>query len=83
MSFQNFKSDSFCVGGRHRSATTKLFGDITSKCSKVLFGYCSIYSRKNSLTVSDNTIEAEGLVVFSKNWEIVLVKLARKKQLLY
>ena len=33
MSFQIFKSDSYCVGGRHRSATTKLHGDITSKGS--------------------------------------------------
>ena len=35
MSFQKFKSDSYCVGGRHRSATVKIYGDITSKGSKV------------------------------------------------
>ena len=42
MSFQRFKSDSYCVGGRHRSATTNIYGDITSKGSKVLIGYSSI-----------------------------------------
>ena len=67
MSFQNNKSDSFCVGGRHRSATTKIYGDITSKGSKVLIGYCSICNRKKSITVSDNTIQAEGLADFFKS----------------
>ena len=38
MSFQNFKTDGYCVGGRHRSATSKSYGDITSKGSKVLIG---------------------------------------------
>ena len=47
MSFQKFKTNSYCVGDRHRSATRKNCGDITSKGSKVLFGYCSIYNRKN------------------------------------
>ena len=57
MSFQKFKNDSYCVGGRHRSATTKIYDDITSKGSKVLIGYCSICNRKKSMTVSDNTIK--------------------------
>ena len=38
MSSQKVKSDSFCVGGRHRSATTKIYGNITSKISKALIG---------------------------------------------
>ena len=67
MSFNKFKSDSYCVGGRHRSATIKIYGDITSKGSKVLIGYCSICERKKSMTVSDNTIKAEGLGSFFKN----------------
>ena len=67
MSFNKFKSDSYCVGGRHRSATVKTFGDITSKGAKVLIGYCSICNRKKSMTVSDNTIKAEGLGDFFKN----------------
>ena len=46
MSFQKFKTDSYCVGGRHRSATKSIHGDITSKVSKMLIGYCSVCSRK-------------------------------------
>ena len=42
MSFQKNESDSYCVGGTHRSATTKTYGDIISKDSKVLIGYCSV-----------------------------------------
>ena len=67
MSFQKFKTNSYCVGGRHRSATTKIYGDIISKGSKVLIGYCSICNRKKSMTVSDITIQAEGLGDFFKN----------------
>ena len=67
MSFQKFKKDSYCVGGRHRSATVKIDGDITRKGSKVLIGFCSKCQRKKSMTVSDNTIEAEGLGDFFKN----------------
>ena len=44
MSFQKVKNDSYSVRGRHRSATTKTYGDLTSK---VLIGYCSICNRKN------------------------------------
>ena len=67
MSFQKFKSDSYCVGGTHRSATVKIYGDITNEGSKVLIGFCSKCQRKKSMTVSDNTIEAEGLSDFFKN----------------
>ena len=66
MSCQKLKTDSFCVGGRHRSATTKTYGDVTTKGSKVLIG-CSICKRNKSMTVSDNTIQAEGLSDFFKN----------------
>ena len=57
MSFQKFKCDSCSIGGRHRSATTKSYGDITSNGNKVLNGYCSMCNRKNLLTVYDRTIE--------------------------
>ena len=67
MSFQKFKSHSYCVGGRRRSSTVKIYGDITSKGSKVLFGFCSECKRKKAMTVSDNTIQAEGLGDFFKN----------------
>ena len=67
MSFQKFETDSYCVGGRHRSATIKIYGDITSNGSKLLIGYCSVCNRKKSMTVSNNTIKAEGLGSFFKN----------------
>ena len=70
MSFQRVRSVSYCVGGRHRSATKNIHGDITnitSTASKVLIDFCSICNRKNSMTVSDNTIPAEGLCEFFKN----------------
>ena len=78
MSFLKFKSDSYCVGGRHRSATIKIYGDITSKVSKVLFGFCSVCNRKKSMTVSDNTIKAEGLVVIFKNLGKISAKAGKK-----
>ena len=43
-----------------------IYGDITSKGSKVLYGHCSICNRRKSMTVSDNTIVAEGLADFFK-----------------
>ena len=78
MSFQKFKTDSYCVGGRHRSATVKIYGDITSKGSKVLIGYCSVCNRKKSMTVSDNTIKAEGLGSFFKNLGKISSKAGKK-----
>ena len=78
MSFQKFKSDSYCVGGRHRSATIKIYGDITSKGSKVLIGYCSICNRKKSMTVSDKTIKAKGLGSFFKNLGKISAKAGKK-----
>ena len=29
MGLQKYKTNSYCVGGRHRSATTNIVGDIT------------------------------------------------------
>ena len=54
MTFNRFKRNSYCVGGRHIFATKIIYGDITSRGSKVLIGYCSIYNRRKSMTVSDN-----------------------------
>ena len=67
MSLQNFKSDSYCVGGKHRSATTKIYGGITSKGGKVLIGFCSICNRKKIMAVSHNTMQAGGIGDFFKN----------------
>ena len=78
MSFQKFETDSYCVGGRHRSATKNIYGNITSKGSKVLIGYCSICNRKKSMTVSDNTIKAEGLGNFFKSLGKISAKSDKK-----
>ena len=67
MTFNKFKTDSYCVGGRHRSATKNIYGDITSRGSKILIGNCSVCNRKKSMIVSDDTKKAEGLGDFSKN----------------
>ena len=58
------ESDSYCAEEGHRSATTKIYGNITSKDNQVLIGYCSICNRKKSMTVSDKTATAERLGCF-------------------
>ena len=78
MTFQKFQTDSYCVGGRHRSATVKIYGDITPKGSKVLIGYCSVCNRKKSMIVTDNTIKAEGLSSFFKNLGKISAKAGKK-----
>ena len=65
-SSQKFQSDSYCVGGRHKSGTTNIVGEIrnikkTSKEIKLLIGKCVICNIKKSMIVSDNVIQAEGL----------------------
>ena len=52
MSFQKIKKNSYCVGGRHRSATKNIYGDITSKVSEILIDISSYCNRKKSMTVS-------------------------------
>ena len=71
-SSQKFQSDSYCVGGRHKSGTTNIVGEIrnnkkTGKEIKLLVGKCVICNRKKSMIVSDNVIQAEGLGDFFKN----------------
>ena len=66
MSFNKFKNNSYCVGGKHYSATTNNRGDITQNKKtgatvKLLRGTCSTCKRNESLIVSDQTIQAEGL----------------------
>ena len=72
MSFQRFKSDSYCVGGRHKSATKNIVGDVTinkktGKQVKFLVGKCVVCDRKKTMIVSDNVIQAEDLGDFFKN----------------
>ena len=74
MSFNKFESDSYCVGGRHRSSTTKVYGNITSEVNKVPIGYLSNCERQKSITVSDITRKPEGLGSFLTTWERFLLK---------
>ena len=53
MSFQKFKRDSYCVGGKHYSGTKNISGDITinkktGKEVKLLIGKCVICDRKKN-----------------------------------
>ena len=79
MSFQKFKSQGYCVGGRHHSSTSNITGDITinkktGKEVKLLVGKCAICNRKKTMIVSDNVIQAEGLGDFSRIWGRFLQK---------
>ena len=72
MNSQKFKPDSYCVGGKHRSGTKNISGEITinkktGREIKLLVGKCMVCNRKKSMIVSDNTIEAEGLGDLFKN----------------
>ena len=78
MTLQKFICDSYCVGGRHRSATVKIYGDITSKVSKIVIGYSLVCIRKKSTTVSDDTIKAEGLGSIFKNFGKISAKAGKK-----
>ena len=72
MNSQKFKTNSYCVGGKHHSGTKNITGEKTTnkktgKEIKLLVGKCVICDRKKSMIVSDNTIQAEGLGDFFKN----------------
>ena len=72
MSFNKFKTDSYCVGGRHKCGTKNIVGEITinkktGKEVKSLVGKCMICDRRKTMIVSDNVIQAEGLGDFFEN----------------
>ena len=51
MSSRKFKTDSYCVGGQHRSGTKNIVGNITNnkktgKEVKLLVGKCVVCNRK-------------------------------------
>ena len=83
MSFQKFKSDSYCVGGRHKSGTKNIVGEITynkksGKEIKLLVGKCLICDKRKSMIVSDNVIQAERLSSFFKNLGKISAKAGKK-----
>ena len=62
-----FKTNSYCVGGRHYSGTNNISGATNSKGTKMLRGSYTKCRRNKSMTVSEATIEAEGLKDFFKS----------------
>ena len=72
MNSHKFENNSYCVGGKHRSGTKSITGEITvnkktGREIKFLVGKCVVCNRKKSMIVSDKTIQAEGLGNFFKN----------------
>ena len=59
--FNKFKTNSYCVGGRHYSGTDNVRWVVSAKGTKMLKGFCATCRRNKSMTVSDATMEAEGL----------------------
>ena len=83
MSFQKFKTNSYCVGQKHYFGKKNFIGEITHNKKtgreiKLLVGQCSICNRKKSMIVSDNTIQAEGLGSFFKNLGKISAKASKK-----
>ena len=85
MSFQKFKTISYCVRQKHYSGTKNIAGEITidkktGREIKLLVGQCSICKRKKSMIVSDNTVKAESVGDFGnlgKNGLNVSKKMAK------
>ena len=82
MNSQKFENNSYCVGGKHRSGTKNITGEITvnkktGREIKLLVGKCVVCNRKKSVIVSDNTVQAEGLGDFFKNLGKVSSKAAK------
>ena len=73
-----FKTNSYYVGGRHYSGTDNIRGFITSKGTKMLKGNCVKCKRIKSMTVSDATIETEGLKFFFKSFGRATVNFGKK-----
>ena len=73
-----FKTNSYCVGGRHYSGTNNIHGFISAKGTKMLKGNCVKCRRNKSMTVSDATIEAEGLKDFFKSVGRATVNFGKK-----
>ena len=61
MTFQKFKTNNFCVGGKHYSGTKNISGEITLNKKtggeiKLLVGKCVVCKKRKAMIVSDNTI---------------------------
>ena len=65
--FYMFKTNSYCVGGRHYSGTNNIRGEFTAKGTKMLKGSCAMCRRNKSMALSDATIAAEVLKDFFRS----------------
>ena len=75
---KKFKTNSYCVGGRHYSGTNNIKSFISSKGTKMLKGNFVKCKRNKSMTVSYATIEAEGLDDFFKSVGRATVNFGKK-----
>ena len=73
-----FKTNSYCVGGRHYSGTNNIRGVISAKGTKMFKDNFVKCNRNKSMTVSDATIEAEGLKDFFKSVGRATVNFGKK-----
>ena len=83
MSFQKFKTNSYCVGQKHYPGTKNIVGEITlnkktGREIKLLIGQCSICNRKKSMVDSENILQAEKLGSFFKNLGRISAKAGKK-----
>ena len=79
MSYQKFKTSSYCVGQKHCSGTKNIVGEITfnkkaGKENYVIFGKCVTCDRKKPMILSDNTIPADWLGSFFKSFGKIFAK---------
>ena len=77
-SFNRFKTNSYCVGGRQYSSTNNIRGVVTAKGTKMLKGNRFKFKRNKSMTVSDATIETERLKDFFKSVDKATVNFGKK-----
>ena len=76
--FNKFKNNSYCVAGRHYSGIINIQVVITKIGIKILKASSTICRTNKSMTVSDATIEAEGLKDFFKSVDKATVNFGRK-----
>ena len=74
----NFKTNSYCVGGRLYSGTNNIRRIVSAKGTKILTGNYIKCKRNKSMIVSDSTIEAEGLKGFFKSVGKAAVNFGKK-----
>ena len=77
-SFNKFKTNSYCVGGRHYSGTINIRGVASAKGTKMSKGSCALRKRNQSMTISDATTEAQGLKDFFKSVGKATVNFGKK-----